>query len=108
MFHSRFSNNKVKRLSKHCKRIIHNDKNSNFEEILEKDHFASLHYRHVQPHATGIYKVISGKFTEIVNKIFQPKGESHYNFNNISRFIIPLIYSVYHGSESVLYYELKI
>ena len=43
----------------------------------------------------------------IMNEIFQLREESHYNLRYKSNFVIPLIHSVYHGSESAPYMRPK-
>ena len=73
---------------------MYNDKTSAFKELLEKDNSVSIHYRNIQALAIGMS-------SEIMNRIFQLREKSHYNLRYTSEFIIPLIHSVYHGSESV-------
>ena len=80
---------------------MYNDKTSAFKEPLEKDNSVSIHYRNIQALAIGMYKVANGMSSEIMNRIFQLREKSHYNLRYTSEFIIPLIHSVYHGSESV-------
>ena len=72
MFHSQTSNNKINRLHERCLRVIYKDKNSNFENLLEKDNSVSIYYRNVQTLAIEMYKVASGTSPEIMNEIFQP------------------------------------
>ena len=43
----------------------------------------------------------------IMNEIFQLREESYYNLRYKSNFVIPLIHSVYHGSESAPYMRPK-
>ena len=52
MFHSRTLNKKINRLHERCLRIIYNDKLSNFEELLHKDNFVSIHHNNI--HALAI------------------------------------------------------
>ena len=105
MFHSQTSNNKINRLHERCLRVIYKDKNSNFENLLEKDNSVSIYYRKVQTLAIEMYKVASGTSPEITNEIFQPWGPY---LRYTSEFIIPPIHSVYNGKESVPYLGLKI
>ena len=48
MFHSRIMNNKTNRLHERCMRLIHEDKTSSFEELLERDKSASIPTRNLQ------------------------------------------------------------
>ena len=57
MCHSRANNGKINRLHERCLRIIHSDKQSSFEMLLEKDGSASLHNRNLQILATEMYKI---------------------------------------------------
>ena len=48
IFYSRVLNSKIYRIHERCLRIIHNNKTSTFNEILEKDNSVSIHYRNVE------------------------------------------------------------
>ena len=48
MFHSRKLNNKINKLHGRCLRIVHNNNTSTYEELLETDNSASVHFRNVQ------------------------------------------------------------
>ena len=60
MFHSRLLNNKINKLHKRCLRMICNDKRSNFEELLIKDNFVSIHHRNIQMLANEMNKFPNG------------------------------------------------
>ena len=45
VFHSRSHNNKINRLYERCLRLIYNDKQSHFEELLVRDNSVSRHHR---------------------------------------------------------------
>ena len=50
MLHSPQNNNKIKHSHERCLRLIHNDKLSSYEELLEKDGSVSIHYKkHPEP-----------------------------------------------------------
>ena len=46
--HSRLNNRKINRLYERCLRIIYNDKQSSFDELLNKDSSVSIHIRNLQ------------------------------------------------------------
>ena len=54
MLHSRSNNNMIKQLHERCLRIIYNDKQSSFEELLIKDGTVSMHHRNIQTFASEI------------------------------------------------------
>ena len=46
MCHNRTKNNKINRLHERCYRLIYNDKNSSFEQLLEIDSSVFVHDKH--------------------------------------------------------------
>ena len=52
MCHSRTNNSKINRLHERCLRLVYNDKQSSFNELLEKDGSVSIHMRNTQMLAT--------------------------------------------------------
>ena len=54
---SRIINKKLNRLYERCLRIIYCDKQSSFEELLEKESSVSMLERNIQMLATEMYKV---------------------------------------------------
>ena len=94
MCHSRTNNRKINRLHEICLRVIYNDKQSLFSELLEKAIEMFHVSRSISPH--------------IMNDIFKQKENSRYNLRQISKFLRPLVKSVYHGSESVSFLGPKI
>ena len=65
MFHSRSLNSKNNRLHERCLRMIYNDKQSNFEDLLVRDNSVSLHYRNIQSLVIKMYMVASGMSPDI-------------------------------------------
>ena len=57
MLHSRRNNNIIRNLHKGCPRLIYNDKNSFYEELLTKDGSVFMHHRSMQALATEFYKI---------------------------------------------------
>ena len=77
--------------------VICNDKSSNFEELNS----VSIHYRNIQTLvAIEMNKAVNGIFP---NEIFQLRILRY-----TSEFIMPLIHSVYYGSEFASYLGSKI
>ena len=52
MCRSRTNNKKINKLNERCLRIVYNDKQSSFNELLEKDGSVSIHTRNTQMLAT--------------------------------------------------------
>ena len=57
MLHSRSKDNKIKHLHERCLRLIYNDKQSSYEELLIKNGTFSIHHRNIQTLATEMLKV---------------------------------------------------
>ena len=108
MFHSRSLNNKINRLHERCLRIIYNDKRSRFEELLVKDNSVSVHHNNIHTLAIEMYQVVNGISPEIMNDVFKVRNEAHYHLRHTSQFLIEPIHSVFNGSESASYLDLKI
>ena len=107
MLHSRQNNIKIKNLHKRCMRLIHNDKLSSYEELLEKDGSVSIHHKNIQSLAIEMFQIKHGHSPEIVSDIFTQTTQ-HYNFRQNRDFRIRSVKSVYHGSESISYLGPKI
>ena len=69
MFHNRLINNKINRLHERCLRIVYNDNQSTFEELLEKDNTVSVHQRNLQFLAIELYKVINGISPDLMKEV---------------------------------------
>ena len=78
MFHNRSLNKKINRLHERCLRIIYNDKNSNFEELLAKDNSVPIHHNNIHTLAIEMYKVANGMSPEIMSDIFKLRENTHY------------------------------
>ena len=88
MFHSRENNRKINRLHERCLRTIYNDKQSSFNELLEKDGSVSIHERNLQVLATEMYKISNGLSTPLMKDIF-PVNRNPYNLRQNSQFSRP-------------------
>ena len=98
MLHSRQNNNKVKHLHEICLRLIHNDKLSSYQELLEKDGSVSIHHKNIQSLAIEMFQIKHGHSPEIVSDIFTQTTQ-HYNFRQNRDFRIRSVKSVSHGLE---------
>ena len=107
MLHSRQNNNKIKHLHERCLGLIHNDKLSSYEELLEKDGSVSIHHKNIQSLAIEMFQIKHGQSPEIVSDIFTQTTQ-HYNFRQNRDFRLCSVKSVYHGSESISYVGPKI
>ena len=58
MCHGRSNNRKINMLHERCLRIIYNDKQSSFTELLNKDNSVSIHIRNIQRLAIKMFSSI--------------------------------------------------
>ena len=105
MFHSRITNNKINRLHERCMPLIHGDKTSSFEELLEQDKSVSTHTRNLQMLATEMFKVYRSMSPPIFSELFRGRD---YNLRSNSNFAVPHVKSVFHGRGSISYLGPKI
>ena len=64
-------------------RIIYNDKQSSFEQLLRRDNSVSIHHRNIQALATEICKIVDGTAPNIIKKLFKLWEESNYYLKHI-------------------------
>ena len=86
MCHSRALNNKINRLHERCLRLTYNDKQLNFEELLEKDDSVLIHIGNLQTLAIEIYKVMNGSSPKIMRQIFRIREENECNLRHQNNF----------------------
>ena len=108
MCHSRTNIRKINVLHKRCKRIIYNDKQSSFTELLNKDNSVSIHIRNIQRLAIEMFRFYNGLSPPLMSNMFKLKAENSYNLRQVSEFSRPMVKSVYHGTESISYLGPKI
>ena len=70
MCHSHENNRQISRLQERCLRIICNDKQSSFNELLEKDDSVLVHERNLHVLATEMHKISNGLVTPLMKGIF--------------------------------------
>ena len=108
MCHNRTNNNKISRLHEKFLRIVYNDKQSLFNDLLEKDSSVSIHMKTMQILATEINKLVSNLSSPKINSVFKLNSDSRYNLRQILQFSRSLVKSVYHGTDSISYLGPKI
>ena len=101
------NNNIIRNLHERCLRLMHNNKNSSYEELLTKEGSVSIHHRNIQALAIEFYKIKNGLSPELSTEIFAHETRSH-NLRWCNDFRIPSIRTVYHGSESISFLGPKI
>ena len=109
MFHSRTLNHRINKIHERALRILYNDHQCTFEELLERDSSFTIHERNLQRLAIEMFKVIKGLSVQLVSKDFH-FTENHYNFRHQSgtKFKIDHVETKTYGKQSIPYFGPKI
>ena len=70
MCHSRTLNSKTNKLHERALRLVYDDRQPTFEELLNIDKSVTIHHRNVQVLVTELHKVHHGLAPERMNNIF--------------------------------------
>ena len=81
MFHSRRLNNRINHIHERTLRIIYQDYNSSFKELLRKDSSLTIHQRNLKMLVTEMFKVEIGYAPDIIKEIFEIDNRN-YNFRH--------------------------
>ena len=97
MFHNRTLNNKINRLHERTVRLVYNDHESSFEELLLIDNSLTIHERNIQKVSFEMYKVENNLTPSFVKSIF-PLSTKPYNLRNIQTYEAENIHTSRNGS----------
>ena len=97
MFYGRQSNRKINKLHERALRVVYNDYESSFDDLLQKDNSFSIHHQNIQSLAIQIYKWFNG-FQNDVENIFVKKERSPLEL------FVPSISTVSMGENSLRYF----
>ena len=71
IFHSRRVNNRINPIQERAVRIIYQDHNSSFEELLRKENSLVIYQRNLKLLVTEMFKVTIGCALDIMKEIFE-------------------------------------
>jgi len=100
MFHSRKSNSKINKLHERALRIVYNDYQSTFDELLEKDGSFTIHHQNIHRLMIEIFS-IKHELTESPLKQLLSLNNRH-SYSNAD-FTIPSVNTVLKGKNSLRY-----
>ena len=70
MFCQRSSNTRINHLHERALRIVYNDNESTFEDLLKKGNFVSIHHENIWLLGIELYKVKNNLSTHLMSEIF--------------------------------------
>ena len=99
-FYSRKTNNRINKLHERALRLAYSDYKSRFEDLLTKDGSFSVHHYNIQILAIELYKVYNNISQTIFGELLTGNNNGYY-LRSKSDFVIPQIWTVLKGSNSI-------
>ena len=109
MFHSRKFNHRTNKIHERTLRIVYDDHQCTFEELLGRDSSFTIHERNLQKLAIEMFKVNNGLSVQLVSENFH-FAENHHNFRHQTRtkFKADQVKTETYGKQSISYLGPKI
>ena len=103
MFYSRSTNNRINHLQERALRLVYDDYEFTFDELLEKDESFIIHHYNIQTLCIELCKVYHNFSQNIFSELFT-QSNSTYNMRSKSDFVITQLNTVFKRSSSIIYY----
>ena len=81
MFHNRALNNRINKIHERALRLVYQNKNLSFSELLELDNAVTIHQRNLQVLVTEMFRVKNNFSTKILKQVFNFQ-EPYYNLRS--------------------------
>ena len=107
MFHSRSLNNKINRLHERALRVVYNNGNASFSELLEIANGFTIHHRNLQKLATEVFKIKNNLSPLPLQELFN-QHDSPYNLRKKKLWETGNVRTVHYGTETFSYLGPKI
>ena len=107
MNHNKKINNRINRIHERALRVVYNNNNATFEELLKKDNSVKIHDRNLQVLVTEMFKVKLGIAPVIMNDVFHIR-KKNYNTRKADEFQSHCVKTVHYGTETVSFLGPKI
>ena len=107
MFHRRKLNHRINKIHELALRIVCDDHQCTFEELLERDNSFTIHNKNLQKLDIEIFKVNNGLSVYLVSENFY-FAENHYNMRHESgtKFKLDHVKTETYGKQSASYFGL--
>ena len=100
MFCQRSSNTRINHLHERALRIVYNDNESTFEDLLKKDNSVSIHHKNIRLLGIELYKVKNNLSTHLMSGIFNLRNLD-YNLRSQTGFKQGPVNTVNYGLKSL-------
>ena len=107
MFHSRKANHKINHIHERALRIVYEDHESSFENLLKKDNSVCIHHKNIQSLAIELFKVKNNLSNTIMGDIFETRN-INYNLRSQTDFARVNVNTTSFGLNSLRYLASKI
>ena len=107
MFHDRASSNKINKFHERALRIIHKDRTSNFQDLLDKSNSVSVHSRNLQLLPIEIYKTVNNLNPTFMTQVFVAKDVS-YKFHENNSLALPKAKTTLYCIDTIRFIEQKL
>ena len=101
LFHSRELENKINSVHKKALRILYNDEDSTFEQLLAKDKAYTVHERNIQILLTEMFKAKNKLEPHLLQGIFEVNDYNGPSLRNSKYFKRPNVNTVRYGEQSL-------
>jgi hypothetical protein len=108
MFHSRELNNKISRVHKRALKILYNDEESTFEELLIRDGAFTVHQRNIQILLTEMFKTKNKLEPQLLQGIFEVDEYQGPSLRNSKYFKRPNVNTVTYGENSLQFLGVRL
>ena len=102
MFHNRTLNNKINRLHERALRLVYNDENLSFQELLDLDKSVTVHHRNLQKLAIEMYKIKNSLSPIPMMAIFNNRIDT-YDLRSNRCWETSKVRTVSYGTETIRY-----
>ena len=108
MFHGRVINCKINRIHERALRIVYEDFQSSFGELLKRDNSCTIHQRNIQTLAIEIFKTLNNLNSNFMKDIFVEKKNTGYMLRSDDELESMNIRTVHLGEDTLRYLGCKI
>ena len=108
MFHNRDLEHKINKLHERALRIVYNDDQLSFHELLKLDNSSTIHHQNIRKLAIEVHKSLHDLSPSFMKDIFVNSGYTGPNLRNEKKFHVPNVNKTYKGEESLRYFAPRI